>query len=138
MCLPDKEEETQRLLISAAITASNVSYENAWRRYVEYTGLVDRLGIHAYLAGIVSLPVVECNLLAHAVNELIDEQPAPPRAPHRNTPTGPPSVAECAKDIESHEAVRDIFSQLLLSVTHDKTVPPAGGVNNQRQGQTIT
>ncbi|MUK03564.1 hypothetical protein GM708_17695 [Vibrio cholerae] len=79
----DDEEETQRVLIRAAMVTSDISCQDAWCRYVEYTGLADAVSIDAYLAGVVSLPLEECNLLAHAVNELIDEQPPPARAPHR-------------------------------------------------------
>ncbi|MEC5201097.1 hypothetical protein RCH21_003353 [Arthrobacter sp. PL16] len=103
MSLLDREEETQRVLINAAMMASDISCRTAWRRYTEYTGMVDQFGISAYLAGLVALPVEECNLLAHAVNELIDERPPPLKAPHRGpTPwsLGPTSGGE-------HDKTRD-------------------------------
>ncbi len=42
---------------------------------------IDEYEVEAYLTGIMQLPQSECNLLALAVNELIDELPPRRRAP---------------------------------------------------------
>lgn len=116
--LPDKEEETQRVLIHAAMTASNISCLYAWRRYAQYTGVVDLFGIRAYLEGLVSLPLEECNLLAHAVNELIDERPPPPRAPHR----GPiPWALRPSSPSERDEAPDELLTQWLMETSAETT-----------------
>jgi hypothetical protein len=112
--LPDEEEETQRVLINAAMTASNISCLRAWRRYAQYTGIVDLFSIRAYLEGLVSLPLEECNVLARAVNELIDERPPPPRAPHR----GPiPWTLSPSSPSEGDEASDRLLSQWLMDTS---------------------
>jgi hypothetical protein len=71
-----------------------------------------------YLAGVMSLPLEECNLLAHAVNELIDEQPPPARAPHRGVipwATGNPDRPE------DGGALDELLRQWLLSSARDQT-----------------
>jgi hypothetical protein len=113
----DDDEETQRVLIRAAMLASDISCQDAWIRYVEYTGRVDAFTIDAYLAGIFALPLEECNLLAHAINELIDENPAPARAPHRgNIPWAIDTLAGPQEDVVLDELLR----QWLLSPTRDR------------------
>jgi hypothetical protein len=113
----DDEEETQRVLIGAVMTASGISCQDAWCRYVEYTGLVDVFAIDAYLAGLMPLPLEECNLLAHAVNELIDEQPLPARAPHRGAT---PWCADSSNTADN-DALDELLRQWLLSSKRDQT-----------------
>jgi hypothetical protein len=118
MSLLDEQEETQRALINAAITASNLSCWDVWRRYAEYTGIVNLFGIRAYLGGLVSLPVEECNLLAHAVNELIDERPSPPRAPHR----GPIPWSISATNLgERNTALDELLTRWLMDTPHQES-----------------
>ncbi|MDQ0734726.1 hypothetical protein [Arthrobacter agilis] len=81
----DTEEETQRVLIDAAMIASDIACEDAWLRYFGLGGTLDDFDIDGFLAGLISLPLTECNLLAHAVNELIEEQPPHPKAPYRTS-----------------------------------------------------
>ncbi|XPE05283.1 hypothetical protein NVV32_15220 [Arthrobacter sp. N1] len=77
------EEERQRCLIEAAMTAAAFVLADVGRRYVETGGHADLFELEAYLGGLMPLPVTECNLLARALNELIDEEPPLPRAPSR-------------------------------------------------------
>ncbi|MHA7145312.1 hypothetical protein ACX80U_11395 [Arthrobacter sp. TmT3-37] len=81
-----EDEEQQRLLIEGAITAAAFVLYDVWRRYFETGGHADKFELEAYLNGLLPLPMEECNLLAHAVNELIDEEPPLPRAPYRHPP----------------------------------------------------
>jgi hypothetical protein len=105
MCLADEEEEAQRVQILEAIEASDIPLRAVWARYFEYTGLVAVFETSAYLEGVMTLPIEECNLLAHAVNELIDEQPLPPRAPHRTTMAGPASVTGLGNPCNADDVV---------------------------------
>jgi hypothetical protein len=122
MSLLNEEEETQRALITAAITASGLSCWDVWRRYVDYTGIVNLFGVRAYFGGLVSLPVEECNLLAHAVNELIDERPPPPRAPHRGPvpwSVGPWSIGETSVG-KRDTALDEVLTRWLMDTSHEK------------------
>ncbi len=71
------------------MTAAAFLLVDVWRRYFETGGHADLFELEAYLNGLMPLPVEECNLLAHAVNDLIDEEPPLPRAPYRQ-PGGQP------------------------------------------------
>ncbi|TKV29547.1 hypothetical protein FDK12_00980 [Arthrobacter sp. NamB2] len=73
--------DEQRALISAAIVESGFSVGEVWLHYFSLSGDVDEYEVEAYLTGIMQLPQSECNLLALAVNELIDELPPRRRAP---------------------------------------------------------
>jgi hypothetical protein len=123
------EEQTQRVLIKAAMVASDIPHRDAWQRYVEYSGLVDTFGVRAYLAGMVSLPLDECNLLAHAVNELIDEQPPPLRAPYRSTTKRAGTIVPAGlAGVGEHDESRDeLLRQWLFSVTDETT----DGITNE-------
>jgi hypothetical protein len=70
----------QRQLICVAIRAANVDVRETWVRYFGLAGSVDEYEIDAYLKGLILLPPLECDLIAEAVNELIDEMPPLPRA----------------------------------------------------------
>lgn len=85
----DEEEGTQRVLIHAAMIASDITVESGWLRYFELGGILDDFDVDAFLAGLLSIPLAECNLFAQAVNELIEEQPPHPKAPYRNSPLEP-------------------------------------------------
>lgn len=108
------EEETQRVLISAAMIASDVSSVDAWLRYFALGGVVDAFDVDAYLAGLQSMPLAECNLFAQAVNELIDEQPPRPRAPYRRTTSSTGSS-------EGDEPLDGLLRQWLFGTTNDRT-----------------
>ena len=76
--------EEQRALTEAAITESGFSIGEVWLHYFSLSGEVDEYEIEAYLAGLMPLPALECDLLALAVNELIDDLPPRRRAPFRD------------------------------------------------------
>lgn len=52
-----------------------------WLRYFSFSGMVEEYEVHAYLQALIDLPRLQRDLIAQAVNELIDELPAPRRAP---------------------------------------------------------
>jgi hypothetical protein len=73
--------EEQRILTSAAIAEWGFSVGEVWLHYFSLSGEVDEYEIEAYLSGLMPLPTLECDLLALAVNELIDDLPPRRRAP---------------------------------------------------------
>ncbi|MDQ0734768.1 hypothetical protein [Arthrobacter agilis] len=71
----------QRLLTTRAIHEAELTIADVWLRYFSFSGAVAEYEVHAYLQGLINLPRLQRDLLAQAVNELIDEQPDPRRAP---------------------------------------------------------
>jgi hypothetical protein len=80
-----KANDEQRHLTAAAILAAHLTVQDVWVRYFGLTGDIDEYELDAYLNGLITLPSLECDLIAHAVNELIDEVAPLPRAPYRST-----------------------------------------------------
>lgn len=78
---PFPHAEEQRSLIDAAVVESGLSVGDVWLRYFSLSGDVDEYEVEAYLTGIMPLPPLECDLIALAVNELIDDLPPRKRAP---------------------------------------------------------
>ncbi|MCU1634451.1 MAG: hypothetical protein JWM61_3103 [Micrococcaceae bacterium] len=73
--------DRQRQMTCLAIRAADLDVQSIWVRYFGVTGSVDEYELDAYLNGLIVLPPLECDLIAVAVNELIDEIPPLPRAP---------------------------------------------------------
>lgn len=65
----------------AAFEAADVSVDELWLRYFGLGGDAGRFELDAYLNGAISLPPIQHDMLAHAINERLDEI-APPRAPY--------------------------------------------------------
>ncbi|MFI2563424.1 hypothetical protein [Paenarthrobacter sp. NPDC018779] len=65
-----------------AMDEAGLSLGNVWMRYFSLTGAAGEWEIDAYLNGSLELPETERDLLAHAVNELIQELPPRRRAPY--------------------------------------------------------
>jgi hypothetical protein len=64
-----------------AYEAADLSVDDLWLRYFGLGGDAGRFEIDAYLNGAIALPPMQHDLLAHAINERLDEI-APPRAPY--------------------------------------------------------
>ena len=74
-------DEHQRKL-SDAFAASQLTVEELWLRYFALGGDAGKVEIEAYLSGLMPLPSLQHNILAHAINERLDEL-GPRRAPYR-------------------------------------------------------
>lgn len=85
--MPDGSDRHRFL---AALRASGLSVEQLWLRYFGLGGEAGKVEIEAYLSGLLPLPPLQHDLLAHAINERLDEL-APPRAPYSTDL--PPSAA---------------------------------------------
>lgn len=78
----ETEEREQRRLLGTAVQQSNIRVGDLWLYYFSIGGDAGEYEIDAYLHASYSLPALQRDLLAHAVNEMIDDIPPPPRAPY--------------------------------------------------------
>ena len=69
--------EEQRLHTVHAMQSAGLDVQSAWIRYFSLSGNADEFDVDAYLNGLASLPPLDCDLLSHAVNELVSEAPPP-------------------------------------------------------------
>jgi hypothetical protein len=74
----------QRRRIRHAMTHAGLALPEVWLHYFSISGTVDEYEIDAYLNQMIVLPTIECDKLAHAINELIDDIPPRPRAPYHS------------------------------------------------------
>jgi hypothetical protein len=65
----------------AAYEASNLTVAELWLRYFALGGEASELEVDAYVNGAIALPAIQHDMLAHAINERLDEI-APPEAPY--------------------------------------------------------
>lgn len=63
-----------------------LSLEGVWLHYISLDGELSKFDIDAYLNGVCELSGYQHDILAQAVNELIDMLPAPPRASFSSEP----------------------------------------------------
>jgi hypothetical protein len=75
--------------LTEAFAGSKLTVEELWLRYFALGGNAGKFEVEAYLSGLVPLSTLQHNILAHAVNERLDELGPPQRAPYR--PDVPPS-----------------------------------------------
>jgi len=78
-------EEEQRRLLAACYARSSLTPEQLWMRYFALGGSLSLLELDAYLNGLTTLPRVDRDMLAHAVNERLDEVAGPARAPYSHS-----------------------------------------------------
>lgn len=74
--------DRQWRLTRQAIDHAGLSVGQVWLRYFSLTGNAGEYEVNAYLNGLLVLPAVERDLVAHAVNELMDGLSQPRRAPY--------------------------------------------------------
>jgi hypothetical protein len=70
---------TQRF--NDAFEAADLTVNELWLRYFSLGGDAGRFEIDAYLNGAIAMPPMQHDMLAHAINERLEEI-APPRAPY--------------------------------------------------------
>jgi hypothetical protein len=78
---PKSPDHYQRAL-TAAFAGSELTVEELWLRYFALGGDAGKVEVEAYLAGLMPLSALQHNVLAHAINERLDEL-GPRRAPYR-------------------------------------------------------
>ncbi len=95
MARPGGTTPAGRSALQAAFEFSGLTVEQVWMRYFGLGGSADLMDVDAHLAGVVPLPPAQADMLAHAVNERLDELVAERRIPysrpvhHRRSTTGP-------------------------------------------------
>ncbi|NYJ07982.1 PP2C family protein-serine/threonine phosphatase [Petropleomorpha daqingensis] len=95
MAPPSAGEEQQRSVLVEAYRHADLTLEQLWSRYFALGGNLDLLDVEAFLAGLVPAPPHECDILAHTVNERLDELRWQRRVPYshpirqRRPATGP-------------------------------------------------
>jgi len=67
--------------LAEAFAGSKLTVEELWLRYFALGGDAGKVEVEAYLAGLMPLSSLQHNILAHAVNERLDEL-GPRRAPY--------------------------------------------------------
>lgn len=82
MALGDEESE-QRLRFAESLRHADVSMEELWLRYFTLGGHAGQFEVEAYVHGAMALPALQRDILAHALNERLDElYSGAPRAPY--------------------------------------------------------
>jgi hypothetical protein len=78
---------------------ADVSMEELWLRYFTLGGLAGQFEVEAYIHGAMALPSLQRDVLAHALNERLDEMLSPaPRAPYSKAPSSRGDEDEDAGD----------------------------------------
>jgi serine phosphatase RsbU (regulator of sigma subunit) len=87
MSRPDRAtpDDRQAAALSAAVRHADLTLEQLWTRYFALGGDGDLMDVDAHLAGLVPLPSGQGDMLAHAVNERLDEVIAAHRVPYSRT-----------------------------------------------------
>jgi hypothetical protein len=91
-------EEGQGPSLREAFRHADLTLEELWLRYVALGGDADLVSLDAHITGLLSLPQVQGDVLALAINERLDERIAQHRAPysrairHGRPATGPLSA----------------------------------------------
>jgi hypothetical protein len=75
-------EDLQRSALRAAREHAGLTLEDLWMRYFALGGDADLMDVDAHLAGLAPLPAIHRDILAHAVNERLDEIIAQHRVPY--------------------------------------------------------
>ncbi|MGY1807873.1 PP2C family protein-serine/threonine phosphatase [Blastococcus sp. SYSU D00669] len=93
--MPGSSEDEQRTALGQAYRHADLTLEQLWTRYFAMGGNLDLLDVEAFLSGLTALPAAERDVLAHAVNERLDELRWRRRVPYsrpirqRRQATGP-------------------------------------------------
>jgi hypothetical protein len=98
------DEHTQQDFTASAATVAGLDPEELWIRYFALGGSLAQVEVEAYLAGVQMLPALERDVLAHALNEVLEDLGSDVRAPYSGQleqggyAAGSPATAEVARD----------------------------------------
>ncbi|WP_235783376.1 PP2C family protein-serine/threonine phosphatase [Amycolatopsis orientalis] len=74
--------DEQRRIVAACFARTGLTVEELWLRYFALGGDVSELELDAFLRGLADLPRIQRDMVAHAVNERLDEVTEGRRAPY--------------------------------------------------------
>jgi hypothetical protein len=77
-----RREEEERPGLKAAFEHTDLTLEQLWMRYFALGGEADLVDVDAHLAGLLRLPAPQHDMLAHAINERLDEIVSEHRVPY--------------------------------------------------------
>ena len=79
------DEQEQRRALDVGYRRAELTVEQLWMRYFALGGVAGPVEVEAYLHGLMPLPSVQRDILAHAVNERLDELTWRHRVPYSRT-----------------------------------------------------
>ncbi|WP_236005360.1 PP2C family protein-serine/threonine phosphatase [Amycolatopsis pittospori] len=82
MVLVSLPADEQRRVVAACFARTGLTLEQLWLRYFALGGDVSELELEAFLQGLTNLPRIQRDMVAHAVNERLDEVTGVRRAPY--------------------------------------------------------
>ncbi|HEX2073494.1 MAG TPA: PP2C family protein-serine/threonine phosphatase [Geodermatophilus sp.] len=101
----------QSAALRSAYEMADLTFEQLWMRYFALGGNADLVEMEGHLAGLMPLPPAERDLLAHAVNERLDELFAQRRVPY-------------SRPIRSRRPLTGPLAALLHLIDASHTAPP--------------
>ena len=97
----DAQMDEQLRVLKVAVQRAGLTVDQLWLRYFALGGDAGRVEVDAYLHGLMPLPPPQRDMLAHAVNERLDELLQEHRVPYRRTiRTGRPTTGPLAALLE--------------------------------------
>ncbi|EMD27863.1 PP2C family protein-serine/threonine phosphatase [Amycolatopsis azurea] len=82
------QAEEQRRIVAACFARTGLTLEQLWLRYFALGGDVSELELEAFLQGLVPLPRIQRDMVAHAVNERLEEVSGVRQAPYSRAAAG--------------------------------------------------
>ncbi|WP_410661188.1 PP2C family protein-serine/threonine phosphatase [Amycolatopsis sp. lyj-112] len=82
-------EEEQRRVVADCFARTGLTVEQLWLRYFALGGGVTELELDAFLQGLMTLPRIQRDMVAHAVNERLEEVTGLRQAPYSQKADGP-------------------------------------------------
>jgi serine/threonine protein phosphatase PrpC len=101
------DEHEQRRALDIGYRRAELTLEQLWLRYFALGGVAGLVEVEAYLHGVMSLPPLQRDILAHAVNERLDELTWRHRVPYsRSAREGRPASGPLAALVALLEGMR--------------------------------
>ncbi|MEV7549780.1 PP2C family protein-serine/threonine phosphatase [Amycolatopsis sp. NPDC089917] len=76
------QAEEQRRIVAACFARTGLTLEQLWLRYFALGGDVSELELEAFLQGLLPLPRIQRDMVAHAINERLEEVSGVRQAPY--------------------------------------------------------
>lgn len=80
--MASQPDDEQRRMVVACFARTGLSVEQLWLRYFALGGDASQFELDAFLQGLIMLPRMQRDMIAHAVNERLNEVTGPRRVPY--------------------------------------------------------